>query len=109
MGHFWKEENSLQFQLFTNNNFRVTLEMPKALGVLSSVTYRHPALQQKQSFLCPGGLESFHPFHVVFNGMLAAYPMDIWSLKNQGFSPQLCNINNLVNFSKILKKLVELQ
>ncbi len=108
MGHVWKEENSLQCQMFTNNNFRVALEMPKALAVLSSVTYRHPALQQKQSFLCPGGLESFHPFYVLLNGMLAAYPMDIWSFRTRDFFPQLCNIKNLVNFSKILENLVEL-
>ncbi len=60
MGPFWKEDNSLQCQMFTNNNFRVALEMPKALAVPSCVTYWHPALQQKQSFLCPGGLASFH-------------------------------------------------
>jgi hypothetical protein len=95
--------------MFTNNNFRVALEMPKALAVLSSVTYRHPALQQKQSFPCPGGLESFHPFYVLLNGMLAAYPMDIWSLRTRVFSPQLCNIKNLVKFSKILENLVELK
>ncbi len=85
------------------------LKCPKALAVLSSVTYRHPALQQKQSFLCPGGLESFHPFYMLLNGMLAAYPMDIWSLRTGVFFPQVCNIKNLVNFSKILEILVELK
>ncbi len=63
--------------------------MPKAVAVLSCVTYWHPALQQKQSFLCPGGRESFHPFYVLFNGMLAAYPMDIWSLKTGVFFPPI--------------------
>jgi hypothetical protein len=49
------------------------------------------------------------PFYVLFNGMLAAYPMDIWSLRTRVFFHQLCNIKTLVKISKILENLVELE